>query len=566
MRDRFNEIVRIILKLPIEVHDINLNERPIILISACVDKKNTGDFIYNGGIKLFNLWAKLLRSKGFLAYLVTYDGKYQPWMIDHQPCISLELASKWKKQGKNLRFVTTWLAATEFNNLADKIYFHDCEPHYSFGIHYSLLKKFLAKNKLVLSTETRTEQAYFRSKLGIDTCLIPPYLDTDFFFPDSDRRVSNRIGFVVESKNTIPQIIKISKELQKNNISAEMVNVKGVERDFVNLLQSCDLYLGLNPGKDSFHSEGLARTHLEALGCGSVVVAFDVGGNREFLFDGFNSFISPNGNTDMLINKLSFLLRNPQQKELLRKNAEIFLKSAFTHERTWPALKKFLGLDNFSDLAFHPNQFDRILNKQELEIVLGGPAYLHEDELPVFKKYTKEANNVIIEIGAGYGASALMFLLNKNKNTKLYSIDKFTMADKTKPPRGAKNPPEAVRCQANIEQGLSVVGKVELFEDWQLLENDSHSVSQEWKKEINLLFIDGDHSYNGVKQDFNDWFPFVKAGGIIFLHDSRRLKCSYINKFSRGWQGPTKLAEELKKRKDIRLIDKAFSLTVWKKL
>lgn len=36
---------------------------------------------------------------------------------------------------------------------------------------------------------------------------------------------------------------------------------------------------------------------------------------------------------------------------------------------------------------------------------------------------------------------------------------------------------------------------------------------------IDFLFIDGDHTYEGVKQDFEMYQPLVKKGGIIALHD-----------------------------------------------
>jgi predicted O-methyltransferase YrrM len=38
-------------------------------------------------------------------------------------------------------------------------------------------------------------------------------------------------------------------------------------------------------------------------------------------------------------------------------------------------------------------------------------------------------------------------------------------------------------------------------------------------EKADLLFIDGDHSYAGVKQDFEMYSPLVKPGGIIALHD-----------------------------------------------
>jgi len=38
-------------------------------------------------------------------------------------------------------------------------------------------------------------------------------------------------------------------------------------------------------------------------------------------------------------------------------------------------------------------------------------------------------------------------------------------------------------------------------------------------REIDLLFIDGDHTYEGVKKDFETYSPLVKEGGIIAFHD-----------------------------------------------
>ena len=38
-------------------------------------------------------------------------------------------------------------------------------------------------------------------------------------------------------------------------------------------------------------------------------------------------------------------------------------------------------------------------------------------------------------------------------------------------------------------------------------------------QQLDYLFIDGDHSYEGVKKDFELYHPFVKKGGIIIFHD-----------------------------------------------
>jgi predicted O-methyltransferase YrrM len=38
-------------------------------------------------------------------------------------------------------------------------------------------------------------------------------------------------------------------------------------------------------------------------------------------------------------------------------------------------------------------------------------------------------------------------------------------------------------------------------------------------EEVDILFIDGDHSYDGVKQDFENYTPLLSKSGIVILHD-----------------------------------------------
>ena len=59
-----------------------------------------------------------------------------------------------------------------------------------------------------------------------------------------------------------------------------------------------------------------------------------------------------------------------------------------------------------------------------------------------------------------------------------------------------------------------------------LVRGDSHSAESEQQirrllegKPLDLLLVDGDHTYEGVKQDVADYGPLVRPGGIIALHD-----------------------------------------------
>ena len=39
---------------------------------------------------------------------------------------------------------------------------------------------------------------------------------------------------------------------------------------------------------------------------------------------------------------------------------------------------------------------------------------------------------------------------------------------------------------------------------------------------VDLLFIDADHTYDAVRQDWSDWVPKVRKGGIVALHDCKQ--------------------------------------------
>ena len=48
---------------------------------------------------------------------------------------------------------------------------------------------------------------------------------------------------------------------------------------------------------------------------------------------------------------------------------------------------------------------------------------------------------------------------------------------------------------------------------------DSSTVGKTWTKPIDLLVVDGDHSFEGCRKDIISWWPHVKRGGLAFFHD-----------------------------------------------
>ena len=51
----------------------------------------------------------------------------------------------------------------------------------------------------------------------------------------------------------------------------------------------------------------------------------------------------------------------------------------------------------------------------------------------------------------------------------------------------------------------------------------SELAAEQWRGEIDFLFIDGDHSWRGIDRDWTAWSPFVKPEGLVLLHDSRSM-------------------------------------------
>jgi cephalosporin hydroxylase len=62
------------------------------------------------------------------------------------------------------------------------------------------------------------------------------------------------------------------------------------------------------------------------------------------------------------------------------------------------------------------------------------------------------------------------------------------------------------------------------FQTMHLIRGDSHSEEiaarvRQITQSLDVLFIDGDHTYEGVKLDFLSYSPLVRPGGIIAFHD-----------------------------------------------
>lgn len=75
-------------------------------------------------------------------------------------------------------------------------------------------------------------------------------------------------------------------------------------------------------------------------------------------------------------------------------------------------------------------------------------------------------------------------------------------------------------------------------ENANFIHKGSNEAVKNWTLPINVLFIDGDHSYRGCLDDWNNFSPFVVEGGWVFFHDCDATSPGVVDVFKdiRGWK------------------------------
>ncbi|MFB3916407.1 MAG: class I SAM-dependent methyltransferase [Terriglobales bacterium] len=142
--------------------------------------------------------------------------------------------------------------------------------------------------------------------------------------------------------------------------------------------------------------------------------------------------------------------------------------------------------------------------------------FLAEDEFRALGMLAACApgNGVIVEIGSFKGKStlALAAVAAEYRLGAVVSIDPHCSPSVTDPDfHGHSSSLEDFR--ANL-RAAGLEHQVEVHPAF------SGDVAKEWSRPIRMLWIDGDHTYKGAKQDFDLFSPYLVEGGIIALHDT----------------------------------------------
>ena len=137
----------------------------------------------------------------------------------------------------------------------------------------------------------------------------------------------------------------------------------------------------------------------------------------------------------------------------------------------------------------------------------------------------------VLEIGTLFGGAVVsMFDASHGR----FAETKFTMVD---PLDGyyqnGADPLTGVPVNESVLRANMIAGGV-APENYRLIKGRSEepdSVESASSQEYDLLLIDGDHGYEGVKADFINYVPLVKKGGIVLIDDYGNESWPDVKKF-----------------------------------
>ncbi len=161
------------------------------------------------------------------------------------------------------------------------------------------------------------------------------------------------------------------------------------------------------------------------------------------------------------------------------------------------------------------------------------PRTMHsEQDARVLLEAARGARRVV-EIGVYEGSSALALQRELGPQAELHLIDPFGRHPDALP--GGWGASERATRRLVDRAGRRLGARAPAVH-WHVAL--SHEVAAGWEQELDLLFIDGDHSETGCERDWECWRSFIRPGGRVVFHDARAGRPA-----GRGLPGPTAVVE-----------------------
>jgi predicted O-methyltransferase YrrM len=162
------------------------------------------------------------------------------------------------------------------------------------------------------------------------------------------------------------------------------------------------------------------------------------------------------------------------------------------------------------------------------------PRAMHTaDEAAALARLAAVADRVV-ELGVYEGASAVVLCRAMKAGSELHLVDPFADPEGHALRVGARATPTATRLA--VGRARSAVGPTLI---WHIAR--SQDLGRSWAQgPVDLVFIDGDHTFEGCREDFELWQRRLSAGGAIALHDARQGRPDGC-----GLPGPTSVVDQL---------------------
>jgi predicted O-methyltransferase YrrM len=157
------------------------------------------------------------------------------------------------------------------------------------------------------------------------------------------------------------------------------------------------------------------------------------------------------------------------------------------------------------------------------------PRTMHSSEdARVLLAAARDARSVV-EIGVYEGASALALVDKLGPGAELHLIDPYGSHPDALP--GGWGASEWA-TRRTLARAIRRRGRDAPIVRWHVAL--SHDVAAAWQEQVDMVFIDGDHSEQGCELDWSAWNRFVAPGGRVVFHDAREGAPD-----GRGLPGPT---------------------------
>jgi predicted O-methyltransferase YrrM len=112
---------------------------------------------------------------------------------------------------------------------------------------------------------------------------------------------------------------------------------------------------------------------------------------------------------------------------------------------------------------------------------------------------------VIVDLGVDYGYST--FCLANPKIGTVYGIDNFQGDEHT-------------GVHSDAYDVVMRVIKKNNYDNVEIIKSNFDDVAKTWDKQIDILHIDGLHTYESTKKNYDTWSKFLHDDSVIIMHDT----------------------------------------------